>query len=154
MEDKISVYRLNRIRAYLLKRTSKKFVSLDDLAKGIGFYPEVLASDLVYFEPLILMDPSINIRSLLPAIEAYLAEEKEKKASLPHAKRQVAKKGEVASYKDYADFIYKRMAGPGGLLSASAYLDDHDLHILELLVKKEIKRRAKTQKSPAKAKRK
>lgn len=122
------------------------------LAKGVGFYSDVLAGDLLPFAPMVLMDPSINMRDLLPEIDAYIEKEKEERSLSSRPKRQVAKKGEVASYKDYVDFIYRKMAGPGGLLSPSTSLNDHDLHILDLLIRKEEKRRQKIQREEAKSK--
>ncbi len=146
MEKKPSVYRLTRAKVFLKKHSNKKFVSLDMLAKGIGVYSDVLADDLLIFSPLILMDPTVNMQTLLSAIEDYLAEEKTKKAANPKPIRITAKKKELAEYKDYADFIYRKLAGPGGLLSPCASLNDHDLCVLDVLIKKEIKKRAKMNK--------
>ena len=146
MENKPNTYRLTRTRAFLRKHTNKKFISLDMLSKGIGVYSDVLADDLVFFAPMILMDPSINMHDLYPQIDAYLNEENEKKLANPKPIRQIANKKELDEYKDYADFIYRKLAGPGGLLSPCASLDDHDLHILEVLVKKEVKKRSKAAK--------
>lgn len=145
MEEKPSLYRLIRVRSFLLKHPNRKFISLDMLAKGVGFYSDVLAQDLLPFAPMVLMDPSVNMQDLLPEIDAYIQKEKEERASSLRPKRQVAKKGELASYRDYADFIYQKMAGPGGLLSPGASLNDHDLHVLGLLVKKEATKRQKAE---------
>lgn len=142
VEKKPNISRLKRSLS-VLKKKNKKYVSLDMLSKWIGLYPDVLAEDLVRFSPMLLMDPTINLNDLVPAIEEYLEEEsaKTKKSASPKAKRVIAKKGEVGQYASVSDFIYKKMAGPGGLISPSATLDDHDLHILEILVKNEVKAR-------------
>ena len=57
-----------------LKRSKKKFVPLESLSRLVGLYPDVLADTLAYFEPMIRMDPSINTRDLMPAMQDYLAE--------------------------------------------------------------------------------
>ena len=57
-----------------LKRSKKKFVSLEALSRLVGLYPDVLGDTLSYFEPMIRMDPSINTRDLLPVLQEYVAE--------------------------------------------------------------------------------
>jgi len=148
MESKLNISRLKRSFA-LLKKKNKKYVTLEMLSKWVGVYPDVLANDLVYFAPMLRMDPTINLSELMPKIEAYLLEEsnKSKKTSENKVKRIIAKKKEVAEYKSVSDFVYKKMAGPGGLVSPSTSLSDHDLHVLEILVKNEVKsRKGKTRK--------
>lgn len=150
METKPSVYRLARAKSFLKKNSNRKFISLEDLSKGVGVYSDVLANDLVFFEPMILMDPSLNMHDLLPTIESYLLEDKEKKAALPKKKRQIARKKELDEYKNYVDFIYQKLAGAGGLLSPTADLNDHDLHVLNVLVRNEVRKRRKIKKSSVK----
>ena len=143
MEKKPDLYRLKRTLSVLEKK-NKKYVTLDMLSKWVGVYPDVLADDLIMFEPFILMDSSINMNDLIPAIKEYLEKletVKEKKPAEPKPKREVAKKEELAEYASIGDFIYKRMAGPGGLISPSASLSDHDLYVLSKLVKEEQARR-------------
>ena len=139
MEKKPDLYRLKRTLSALEKK-NKKYVTLDMLSKWVGVYPDVLADDLIMFEPFIRMDSTLNMNDLVPAIKEYLENQetvKEKKPAEPKPKREVAKKGELAEYASIGDFIYKRMAGPGGLISPSASLSDHDLYILSRLVKDE-----------------
>ena len=143
MEKKPDLYRLKRTLSVLEKK-NKKYVTLDMLSKWVGVYPDVLADDLIMFEPFILMDSSINMNDLIPAIKEYLEKlesVKEKKPTEPKPKREVAKKEELAEFSSIGDFIYKRMAGPGGLISPSASLSDHDLYVLSKLVKEEQARR-------------
>lgn len=153
MEKKPDLYRLKRTLSVLEKK-NKKYVTLDMLSKWVGVYPDVLADDLIMFEPFILMDSTLNMNDLVPAIKEYFAKEEtikeKKKPAEQKPKREVAKKEELAEYASIGDFVYKRMAGPGGLVSPSASLSDHDLYVLSKLVKEEQARR-KPKRKPKKA---
>ena len=157
MGKKPDIYRLKRTLLQL-KKKNRKYVTIETLSKWVGVYSDVLADDLVYFEPLIRMDPSINLNDLVPAIEAFLADEakgKEEEEPIEEVKpkRQIAKKKELLEYSSIGDFVYKVMAGAGGLVSPSSSLSDHDLHVLAKLVKDEQTRR-KEKAKPKKKKKK
>lgn len=151
MEKKLDTYRIKRALS-ALKKKNKKYVTIDMLSKWVGVYPDVLADDLVFFEPLIRMDPSINMNELVPAIEAYLAEDKKEESKEPKPKRVTAKKKDLLDYESIGDFVYKKMAGAGGLVSPSTSLSDQDLAILARLVKEEQTKRKKALMKPKKKK--
>ncbi len=151
MEKKLDTYRIKRALS-ALKKKNKKYVTLDMLSKWVGVYPDVLADDLVFFEPLVRMDPSINMNDLVPAIEEYLAEDKKEESQEPKPKRVTAKKKDLLDYVSIGDFVYKKMAGAGGLVSPSTSLSDQDLAILARLVKEEQARRKKALAKPKKKK--
>lgn len=140
MEDSVNVSRLKRCLS-VLKKKNKKYVSLDMLANWVGFYPDVVADDLCVFEPMIRMDPSVNLNNLIAPIEAYLANKGKPKEAAPKEKRVIAKTEEVQEYASVGDFVYRKMTDPGGLVSPSATLSDHDLHVLQKVVKNEIAKR-------------
>ena len=128
-----------------LRRSKKKFVSLEALSRLVGLYPDVLADTLAYFEPMIRMDPSINTRDLVPALQEYLAEplkpaiaNKPKKAPIP--------KKELSQYASIPDFVLKRMTNVGGLVDTAVVLSDEDLRILERLIQLETAKRKKAAK--------
>lgn len=128
-----------------LRRSKLKVVSLDDLSSLVGLYPDVLGSELAYFEPMILMDPTINIRDLMPALEEYIKSFDEK----PKQKKKRApavKKTEVDSYAGITDFVYKKMTTAGGLVDTGYELSDKDLKILHKLVNREVKKRREEKK--------
>ena len=81
-----------------LRRSKKKFVTLEALSRLVGLYPDVLAETLAYFEPMIRMDPSINTRDLVPALEEYLKEPMKPVASNPKHKK-------IAIFKKELDFL-------------------------------------------------
>jgi hypothetical protein len=126
-----------------LQKAKRKYVSLDDLSKMVGLYPEVLGADLTYFEPLVLMDSSLNMMDLVAPIESYLAEETERKKAEPTPKRVVASSKEMSEVPTIASFVYAKMTFAGGLVDPSSKLSDHDLHLLEKLVLREVKARKK-----------
>lgn len=143
MESKPTKAFVHRVVASL-KAIKRKDVSLDMLSKKIGIYPDVLGRNLQYFEPMILMDPSINCRNMLPELENYLKEPVAEKRAKAPAPRIL--KTELASYSSIADFVYKKMTSVGGLVDTSTELSDHDLEVLRRLVDKEIAKRKKAQK--------
>lgn len=124
--------------ASALKKGKRKVITLDALSRLVGVYPDVLGEQLVYFSPLILMDPSINCKELLPQIEEYVknfeAPKKEKAPSSP-----AVKKKDVSEYKGVNDFVYKKMTSAGGLVDPSSRLSQKDLKILHRLVNAELK---------------
>ena len=128
-----------------LRRSKRKFVSLDALSRLVGLYPDVLADTLAYFEPMIRMDPTINTRDLTPQLEEYL-EEPVKKAGEAKPKRIAVPKKELAKYPSIADFVFKKMTSVGGLVDTTAKLSDEDLRVLQKLVEREITKRKKATK--------
>ena len=129
-----------------LKRSKKKFVTLEGLSRVVGLYPDVLADTLAYFEPMIRMDPSINVRDLEPQLREYVAEPL-KPASADKPKRVTVSRKELARYSSIPDFVFKKMTNVGGLVDTAVVLSDEDLLVLDKLVQNEIKRRKKSAKS-------
>lgn len=114
-----------------LRGSKAKFVSLDDLAKRLGVYSDVLGDELSYFAPSILLDPSFNVRSIEPYLESYAQEHSSTRRIKPASQR------EVDAYDSVAAFVYGKMTSAGGLVDPSLRLDDHDLRLLAKVVKKE-----------------
>lgn len=127
----------------LLEKSNRKYISLDNLSQMIGLYPDVLGQELACFEPMILMDSTLNMRDLIAPIQSYLAENSAKKGNEPLPKRVIASQKEMDLYPNIASFVYAKMTGAGGLVDPSAKLSDHDLHLLQKLVLREVKARKK-----------
>ena len=124
-----------------LKRSKKKVVGLEDLSRLMGRYPDVLCDTLAYFEPLIRMDPGINIRDLTPALQAYLDEPLKPKTDKP---RKIAvRKSEVAKYSSISDFVMRKMTNVGGLVDPTITLTEEDLRVLEKLIEAQRKKAKK-----------
>ena len=124
-----------------LKRSKKKVIGLDALSRLVGRYPDVLCETLAYFEPMIRMDPSINVRDLVPEMEKYLEVPMKPKPEKP--KKMAVRKADLAKYSSIGDFVYHKMTSIGGLVDPTIVLNDYDLRILEKLVENETKRRQK-----------
>ena len=142
--NKPAVTRIKRILGPL-RKSPKKVVTLDMLSRMVGLYSDVLADDLEYFAPLVRMDPSLNLKDLVPQLEAYVAQEEAVKATEPKAKRVVATKKELSQYPTISSFVYAKMTSAGGLVDPSNKLSDQDLHILKKLVDREVASRKKAE---------
>ena len=124
-----------------LRRSKKKVVGLDALSRLMGRYPDVLCDTLSYFEPMIRMDPSINVRDLVPAMQSYLDEPLKPKSDKP--RKVGVRKTEVAKYSSLGDFVMRKMTSVGGLVDPTIALSDEDLRVLEKLIEAEYKKRRK-----------
>jgi len=134
-----------------IKRSSQKFIPLDKLSRLVGLYPDIISDELVFFDPMIKFDPSINTRDLLGAMETYLGPENPKiKENRP--KRVMVTKKELLEYPSITDFVYKKMTSIGGLVDTSMRLNDQDLHILQKLVNAEVGARKKAARKKKKKK--
>lgn len=117
-----------------IEGSKRKFLTCEGLSKTMGIYPEIIAEQLSYFEPMLAMDPSYDLKDLVPALEKYI-EEQSKVQKAPVVK--VTKK-EVHEYKSVADFLYKKMTVVGGLVDRNAVLSEVDLKILKKIVQDEL----------------
>lgn len=135
--NKPSKRQAQRIAA-ALRKGKKKVITLDALSRLVGLYPDVLGEQLLYFSPMILMDPTVNCKDLLPQIEEYVksfeSPQKEKVPSSPKVKKK-----EVDEFKGVNDFVYQKMTSAGGLVDRSSRLSEKDLKILHRLVNAELK---------------
>lgn len=145
----LSLTKIKKIHS-AIKQDKHKFLSLEMLSRKLGIYSDVLGEELSEFNPLIFMDSSLNMKSLLPQLEERINELEEERAKQPKQPRVVATKKEVMEYRSIQSFIYAKMTGAGGLVDTSAVLDDKDLRILQKLVANEIAKR----KAPSKKKKK
>lgn len=113
--------------------SKRKHLTCEALSLHVGIYPEVIAKDLSEFEPMLAMDPSFNLRELVPALQAFIEEQsKEKKEP-----RIAVKKAEISQYKSVADFVYNKMT-IGGLVDRNIPLTEKDLKLLRHLVNQEL----------------
>ena len=118
-----------------IENSKKRYLTCEGLASKMGIYPEVIAEQLSFFEPMLAMDPSFDLKELVPAIEKYIEEEDAKRE-----KKEVVKvnKKELSNYKSVSDFLYKKMTF-NGLVDRNASLSEADLKALKKLIQQEIK---------------
>lgn len=116
-----------------ITNSKRRHLTCEALSSSLGIYPEIIARDLSEFEPMLAMDPSIDLRSILPALQEVINEQsKEKKEP-----RIVVKKSEISKYKSIPEFIYEKMTY-GGLVDKNAELTEKDLRVLQKLVNDEL----------------
>lgn len=117
-----------------MKRLKSKFVTSETLSREVGLYPESINETLSFFDPLVMMDFTYDLRGLLPVIEKYIEEEESKKTPKPIAERVTKKK--LLKYESISEFIYEKMT-TGGFLDKNTILTDVDLRSLKRLVSDE-----------------
>lgn len=122
-----------------IESSKRKYLTCELLSHSLGIYPEIIAENLSFFEPTLAMDPSFNLKDLIPALNAYI-EEESKKAPKKH--RIIVNKDNVEQYEGVADFIYQKMT-IGGLVDKNAELSTVDLKILKKLIQAELDEKKK-----------
>lgn len=117
-----------------IETSKRKFLTCEMLSRTLGIYPEIIAEQLSFFEPMLAMDPNYDLKDLIPNLKEYIDEETKKNKKEPIIK---VTKRELGEYKSVADFVYKKMT-VGGLVDRSAPLSEVDLRILKKLVQEEL----------------
>lgn len=117
-----------------IENSKKRYLTCENLSSIMGVYPEVIAEQLSFFEPMLAMDPSFDLKELIPSISKYIEAEEAKRE-----KKEVIKvsKKELSEYKSVSDFLYKKMTF-NGLVDRNASLSEVDLKALKKLVQKEL----------------
>ena len=69
------------IKKYLsiLTKAKAKYITSERLASMVGVYPEKINEELSYFDPIINMDYSYDLKSLMPELEEYVSDDNNKK---------------------------------------------------------------------------
>ena len=127
---------LTNMRKYIsaIKKSPRKYLTSEHLSKELGLFPDVINRTLSYFDPLVNMDFTYDIRTLLPLMEEYATKltEESKKTRQP---RVVVSKKEVAEFESISDFVFKKYVfASSGLFNRGAELSDADLRVLKKLV--------------------
>ncbi len=125
------------LKKYLNAMTKKKvkYMTCERLSHIIGVYPDVIAETLSYFEPMLKIDSSFDLLTLIPQIKEYIQNEEDKKS--PSAPKVVATKKDVMEYESVSDFVYKKMTF-AGMVDRNVVLNEKDLRILKRLVNEEL----------------
>jgi len=125
------------LKKYLtaMSKNKVKYMTCERLSRIVGVYPEVIAENLSYFDPLLNMDPSYDLLVLIPQIKEYIQEEEEKKTN--NAPKVVATRRDIDEYESVSDFVYKKMTF-AGMVDRNLVLNEKDLRILKRLVNDEL----------------
>lgn len=127
---------LTKTRQYhsAIKRSKRKYVTSESLSKEIGVFPDVITDVLSFFDPLVKMDYTYDLRELLPMMEQYiddLVREREKQKR----PRLTATIKETTGYESIDDFVFQKFIfKSSGLFNYDATLNDKDLRVLKKLI--------------------
>ncbi len=132
---------LSVLKKYInaINKDKRKVLSLDAFSKVVGVYPDALAEQLSFFDPMLAMSVDYNVRDILPMMEKYVLEEESKKEKTV---RRVVSKKDLLPYSSIQEFIYDRLTFDG-IVDKSAELSDKDLKILKKLINEELGKRKK-----------
>jgi hypothetical protein len=125
------------LKKYLtaMSKNKVKYMTCERLSRIVGVYPEVIAENLSYFDPMLNMDPSYDLLVLIPQIKEYIQNEEDKKT--PTAPKVVATRKDIDGYESVSDFVYKKMTF-AGMVDRNLVLHEKDLRILKRLVNDEL----------------
>ena len=125
------------LKKYLnaMSKNKVRYMTCERLSRIVGVYPEVIAENLSFFDPMVNMDPSYDLLVLIPQIKEFIQQEEEKKAN--NAPKVVAKKKDIEEYESVSDFVYKKMTF-AGMVDRNLVLHEKDLRILKRLVNDEL----------------
>lgn len=135
--EKPSVYSVKKYLA-AINKIKAKYITVEKLSKEVGIYPDVIADNLAYFEPLIKMDDTFDVLDIVDKMKEYV-KPKEKINKLKEETAVKVSKKEVLAYQSVNDFVYQKYT-IGGFLNRSTKLTKEDLVVLSKLVKKELKK--------------
>lgn len=137
--EKLSLTKAKRYLS-LLKASKAKYETRETFANVIGLYPEVIAADLAWFDPIVNIDFEYDLKLLIPALAAYVETETAKSGKKAPVMR--ISQRQVGEYASLEDFIYRKMTiGSSGIVNKNAQLSDKDLKILKRLINAEQKAR-------------
>lgn len=134
-----AITQARKFATYLIK-SKMKVVTSETMSQDIGLYPDVINDFFAYFDPMVKMDYSYNLRNLIMPLEIYIHKLEQKKAT-GEPKIRITKK-KLAEYDSIAAFIYDKLTiGNSGIVNKNASLSDVDLKVLKRLVNEEQLRR-------------
>ncbi|MGM9873871.1 MAG: hypothetical protein ACI31G_02995 [Bacilli bacterium] len=125
-----------------LKKCKGKYVSSEKLAKVIGFYPDVINDFFSYFNPMVNIDYTFNLRELEDELNEFIANIESNRDK--SKKQELITKKKLDEYTSINDFIFKKMTNAGGMVDRNIELSDTDLRILKkLIIEEQTKRKKK-----------
>lgn len=128
--------KLTKVKAkkYLLimQKLKRKNITINDIAMSIGIIDSVIRDDLAYFDPIIRLDESYNVATLIASLEKFINTKSNAKTSVKKSKVRLI-------YDGVGDFVYKNMTIPGGIINRNASLNEQQLKDLKKIVNDELK---------------
>lgn len=132
----VNMAKLTKVKAkkYLLimQKLKRKNITINDIAMSIGIIDSVIRDDLAYFDPIIRLDESYNVATLIAPLEKFINTKSNAKMSVKKSKVRLI-------YDGVGDFVYKNMTIPGGIINRNASLNEQQLKDLKKIVNDELK---------------
>ena len=122
-----------------LKKTNQKYITVDDLSQQLGIYPEKISEVIAFFNPLILMDMTSNLRDNLTDMENYLTTKIQPK----EMKKTKRIRFDFKAYKSMLDYLYQHLT-IDGILDKTRQLTIAELKIIKKIINEEIKSKKPT----------
>jgi hypothetical protein len=122
-----------------LKKTNQKYITVDDLSQQLGIYPEKISEVIAFFNPLILMDMTSNLRDNLTDMENYLTTKIQPK----EMKKTKRIRFDIKAYKSMLDYLYQHLT-IDGILDKTRQLTIAELKIIKKIINEEIKSKKPT----------
>ena len=118
------------VKKYLthIKKSGKKFYTVEMLSSSIGIREDVIREDLAEFDPMIRLMEDYNLRDIVSNMEEYVD------------KPMVVRNKPTVKYQSVMDFVIKNMTSNGDLLDKYMKLSKTQLRDLEIVVKKELRK--------------
>lgn len=135
---KTNVLTKEKARKYLRVISKNKNLTFGELAMEVGILDPILREQLSVFDPMVRMFEDYNVCELRSAIEEFIT------PSL--SKKKVTKRVRVEQCETVADFVYKFMTIPGGIVDTNVDLTLPQLRALRRLVSQEIKEKKEASK--------
>lgn len=132
--------KLEEAKRYLkaIKANKQRHLTCDVLAKDIGLYPDIIASALSFFDPVISIDMDYEVRDLIPELENFIKDKEGNKKSNKKVNKLANTK-----FKSVNDFVFNKYVVAGGLMDRSIELNEADLKELKKIINNEIKMKKK-----------
>ncbi len=120
----------------ILEKTNKKVFTCENLSREMGLDQETIFDFIENFYAMIRLDPSHNLKDLIPDFTKYIEKEETKLAKENIKKEKRISHSEYTEYKDFIDYI-SRVMTTGGMLDTGYKITPKDKKILMRLLKKE-----------------
>ena len=121
-----------KARKYLRVISKCKSLTFGELALEVGILDSVLREQLSVLDPMVRMFEDYNVCELQGALEEFITPSLSKK-------KAPVKRVRVEACETVADFVYKFMTIPGGIVDTNVDLTLPQLRALRRLVSQEIK---------------
>lgn len=99
----------------------KKYITVYDLAQKTGIIENVIQEDLAFFDPMIRLNPTLDLTKCIPGLTKL-------------ANKGTSKKVKAPLTTTVAEFVFTNMTVPGGLIDCNCVLSEKQLKELKKII--------------------